>query len=58
MCGEPFIEEIRLWKTAWKTIEHPAAGLAAQPIGEDAAHEIVRQVSAALEDGLGEFSEF
>lgn len=54
---QPFIQKNRLWQTAGKSIEHPSPGLARQPIREDRAHQVIRQVFTAGEDGLRLFSQ-
>jgi hypothetical protein len=52
---EPGIEKKRLRETAREAVEHPAARLEREPVGEDGTHQIVRQIFAASEDGHGFF---
>jgi hypothetical protein len=52
---EPAVEEECLGHATGKSVEHPAFArvIFSQPIAEDRAHQVIRQVAAAGEDGRG-----
>jgi len=57
MVAEPVFKEQGLRQAAGKSIQHPAAGLALQPLGQNRVHQIIRQVSATIQNGSGLLAE-
>lgn len=54
---EPYIQKLRLRQTAGKAIENPSARLTFQPFGEDAAHQVIRQIVSLGKNRLGQQAE-